>query len=758
MSQIVYDNIDPTLVGGTELADILNNFKNALMSGLKGPTRPTQIQNGGMWVDDSQEISSGILILKMSIGPSDVVLLTVNKTSGAVSISGSEDYFEVTRTVNDTSAPYLGLYKNRPGGVKNGDVIGDLIFRAKGSDTASHIIGRLRLIATEDITGSSNGAYYILEGTRTGAAAATEILRIINGRIGLGTTDPTHAVHVRSLTGAKIERVADDVTSPEVVFKKSRATGNQTLIGDGLGVAKWNGTDNVGGDFTGLSLEVLADDNHTAAVRGVKAVLRAIAKGASSLSTILEYAAGKLTMTSPLSVAGLERQTQSYTAVASEIALNADKSFIEVTGATPLFLKGISASSASKSFYLYNGTVNNITIINQSTDAVAANRIAVNGEVTMLLSPGKSVEFVRRDSTSRWVPLIEGNTGVTYHEALLITMKLIARSWREVYMQDIIDSKAPFLDVVSAINMPGVPGRYVGVGNSITGTLSASYCLNDYGTNGAGRKWSAVECPTNLGDGGVNYSDIAAIGTTTTEGYALAVRSGGTDRAFLLLMTTGLAPTVPASANINNAMAWRGVCADGTTAFIAVASSGASRIGRRTIASNVWTYVSGVDVPLYSVAQGGGLIVAVGGPVPGGVTNHAAWVSSAYPTFTTEELPDQATVTYTKVKYLNGTFVAISSKFGGNTLVTRNMSTGVWSVKYTAPNGTALKDISYGGGLYIATTDQNKAVVSADLETWELVDSVAISSLSYTGEYFAAVRSTVPKGRGFIESLGPSLV
>ena len=766
MSQIVYDNIDPTLVGGTELADILNNFKNALMSGLKGPTRPTQIQTGGTWVDDSLESGSNILLFKMSIGLTDVTLLTVNKVSGTVSISGSEDYFEVIRQVNDTAAPYLGLFKNRPGGVKNGDSIGELIFRARGSDNNPHIIGKLRMIATQDHTGSANGSAVIVEATSTGAGATIEVLRIINGRVGIGTTAPTHAIHARSTTGIKAERVSDDTTSPEVMFKKSRATGlGQTLSGDGLGIQKANGTDDTGADFTAASVEYMADDNHTASVRGVKILWRAIAKGASALSTIMEYASGKLTMTSPFSVAALERQVQSYTAVSSEIALNAQKSFIEVTGTTPLFLKGVLALSASKSFYLYNGTLNNITVLNKSSDAAAGNQIAVNGEVTLLIPPGKSVEFVRRDSVSYWVPLIEGSTGLTYHETLLIMMKLIAKSWREVYYGLASNSAAPQLDIVAAMNAPSRPSVYVGVGQNAAGKQAIIFCLPGSGPLPPGRLWVAVECQANLADASEKYQDLAYADTSPAwlEGVVMGVRRGGTDRAFIYTISQlSGGGSGPGTANINNAMEWRGVINEGSTAFIAVASSGSSRIGRRTIASSTWTYVSGVDVPLLSVAYGAGMIVAVGGPVPGGVTNNGAWVSTSYPTFTTEVLPNQASAAYTKVRFLNGTFVAINNSFGANEIVTRNMSTGVWTVKYTAPAGTLLKDIAYGGGLYMAVTDKSSAIVSADLETWNLVEAPSMASLAYTGEYFVGVR--LPQSpmsgntQGFIESLGPSLV
>ena len=85
MSQAIWDSIVPTITSGNQLATLLNNFKDAVVSGLSGATRPSQLQAGGTWVDTSAD-ASGIWKFRLYDGSQDVEVFTINKTDEIVAL------------------------------------------------------------------------------------------------------------------------------------------------------------------------------------------------------------------------------------------------------------------------------------------------------------------------------------------------------------------------------------------------------------------------------------------------------------------------------------------------------------------------------------------------------------------------------------------------------------------------------------------------------------------------------------------------
>ena len=58
MSQGIYDDINPSTTSGTELATLLNDMKDATVSGFSGTSRPANLQAGGYWVDTTNDPTS----------------------------------------------------------------------------------------------------------------------------------------------------------------------------------------------------------------------------------------------------------------------------------------------------------------------------------------------------------------------------------------------------------------------------------------------------------------------------------------------------------------------------------------------------------------------------------------------------------------------------------------------------------------------------------------------------------------------------
>ncbi len=720
MSQNIFDAINPDLVGGTELADILNDFKDALMSGLSGPSRPAEIEVGGMWVDTT-DIASNILRLKLFMGAQDVVLFTINTSVGSTSIQGSDDFFEITRISADNTGPELSLFKGRDGSpVLAGDTLGSILFQGRDDTNVKRLIGRIRYVTNVNVTGATTGGgYLVIEGTRAGANAVSEFARFINGRLGIGVTAPVHPLHVRG-TGTKFDRVADDAVGVKTAIHKARASNNgQVLANDEIWALDVAASDNVGTETITAKVVVAATENHTTAAKGTSVVMQNTPAGSAAPENRVSFVDKIVSVFGRLSIEALERKAQLLPSTAEVLALNATHSFIEVTGTTQMTLKGILATSLSQSFRLYNATTQTIVIEHQAADAAADNRISINGEASFALQTGKSVEFVRRGTINRWSPLIEGNTGITYNEGKALLAKMQVESFEGITLSP---QERPA--VVGANMVPQVmatpPSALVAAGtvpNLLIGTVDvsgvarpfASFFVEDLGYFVTSMRDDAVNMTAN--------PFVAAAGEILGNGF-MAIAKTGSVRSW----------GSPSRAAINNGSAWEDICMSFQSGsnYVAVASSGAYRVGRFNFTSGAWTYVTPVTIPtpLLSIAEGSNRIVAVGGPASGGAKS--AWVSTDDgATWNSFDLPNQTTYTYTRVRFCNAQFVAVGND-GVDSIIVSSPDGETWTTRYTI-SGSILRGVAHCNGLYVAFTDFNtmpvqerKIYYSTDLAGWAL--------------------------------------
>ncbi len=80
-------NIDPTATSGTDLADILNRWHQAMQSTQSGLTRPSGLTAGGLWV---QQTAGGGMNLMFFDGVKDHVLTGVATPGGGMQV-GTDD-------------------------------------------------------------------------------------------------------------------------------------------------------------------------------------------------------------------------------------------------------------------------------------------------------------------------------------------------------------------------------------------------------------------------------------------------------------------------------------------------------------------------------------------------------------------------------------------------------------------------------------------------------------------------------------------
>ena len=151
MSQDVFDTIDPA-ISGINLATTLNAFKDALMSGLSGTSRPAELTAGGAWVDTTDPTNWEY---KIYTGSDDITVFTVNLTSEVASVALSVEQFSIKRVSAGTVGAILNLIKNRVadnGQVKSGDVVGEIRFTGRTSTAGNPVVAKMIWTADEDQT------------------------------------------------------------------------------------------------------------------------------------------------------------------------------------------------------------------------------------------------------------------------------------------------------------------------------------------------------------------------------------------------------------------------------------------------------------------------------------------------------------------------------------------------------------------------------------------------------------------------------
>jgi microcystin-dependent protein len=84
MSQFNFGTLDPYVVDGVQLADSLNQWRDALHSMHRGAARPTYAVPGMMWVNDSAGASNWVVNIYMGATVGDKALFSYDTTTGAV--------------------------------------------------------------------------------------------------------------------------------------------------------------------------------------------------------------------------------------------------------------------------------------------------------------------------------------------------------------------------------------------------------------------------------------------------------------------------------------------------------------------------------------------------------------------------------------------------------------------------------------------------------------------------------------------------
>lgn len=201
MSQTIFTTIDPSMSGST-LATTLNSFKDAIVSGCSGTSRPTSLQAGGGWVDTTNNPTSWTY--KIYTGTTDVSIFTINLTTGVGSVALAVDSFQVKKVSADTVGAILGLIKNRitnSGQVLSGDTVGEIRIVGRTNTSTNPVVAKIIFTATNNMTSTSSGGTLSFYSTPDATATLTEHMRLINGLV---ETVVPHKVNSQILVGQNV--------------------------------------------------------------------------------------------------------------------------------------------------------------------------------------------------------------------------------------------------------------------------------------------------------------------------------------------------------------------------------------------------------------------------------------------------------------------------------------------------------------------------------------------------------------------------
>lgn len=183
MSQDIFSSIDP-VISGSDLALVLNDFKDAMVSGMSGTSRPTELDPGGMWVDTTLDPASWSL--KLWTGTVDIEIVKIDLSLGVATSSLAVDSFSVRKVSADSAGAIMNLVKRRVasnGQVAASDVVGEIRIIGRTNSSTDPVVGKLIWTAGEAQTTTTFGGTLSFYSTPAGTNTLLEHLRFAAGQI-----------------------------------------------------------------------------------------------------------------------------------------------------------------------------------------------------------------------------------------------------------------------------------------------------------------------------------------------------------------------------------------------------------------------------------------------------------------------------------------------------------------------------------------------------------------------------------------------
>ncbi len=417
MSQTIWSTINPASTSGTQLATLLDDFKDAVVSGMTGTSRPANLAAGGSWIDTTNEGTPNFYwSYKVYTGTYDAEVFRVNLTTGATSFAGTDSSFIITKTSADAVGALAKFIKARiasSGQVLAGDVIGELRFVGTANDASTPTVAQLKVVAIDNETATASGAYFVWTSTLTGVAVAAEQMRLWNGKLGIGTQAPDCSLHVDSATGIKSAYTADSANAALVTLEKARITGTgASQINDLLAQVNMNAQDSTSTKTLVAQVEAKALEAHTGTQRGTKLTVRTTTTAAAAVSDKVVIG-DKVETLVALKHTALEFDPAAVATTATIAQLSSAKALVEFSGATTTSIQGINSGLASKIITLHNGSTATVTLSHEDSGATALDRLKLPNSLSVDITAGNTAELFYSTVDTRWkLKSLTGLSGV----------------------------------------------------------------------------------------------------------------------------------------------------------------------------------------------------------------------------------------------------------------------------------------------------------------------------------------------------------
>lgn len=334
----IFSSIVATTTSGTQLATLLNDFKDAVAGGFYTDTgtRPTNLAQAGYWIDLQND---PVWSYKIFDGTNDREIFQLNVSTGAVSFGDTASPLTLTKDSDDTIGAILKLLKKRTTGTQtlDGDTLGEINFVGVESDSTEQISVRIQAVSTDDITASANGGYLTFSTTPDNGSTLTERMRInTDGKVGFGETSPQSRIHVKgsSTTGNIKNTVEEDsATPPTVTLNKRRSTGTkQTQTSDEFGRLDFSGTDEGTAEVTTARIKATATENSQSTQHGTSLAIQTVKTGETALGDRLQIdgagdvtVPGNFTVTGDLTIDGTSTTVNTATLDVEDVNITVNK-------------------------------------------------------------------------------------------------------------------------------------------------------------------------------------------------------------------------------------------------------------------------------------------------------------------------------------------------------------------------------------------------------------------------------------------------
>jgi alpha-tubulin suppressor-like RCC1 family protein len=220
------------------LSSILNDFKDALVSGCSGLSRPANLQAGGAWIDTTNETAPNYYwSFKVWTGSTNIEIFRININSGFGGALTTDSTFQRQQISADTAGAIIEFIKQRlsnNGQVLDADSVAEIRFVGRTDTSTDPTVAYFKWVSSDDeVAATASGGTFSFYSVADASSTITEHLKFISGQV-----ETVVPLKLNSLILAQ-QSVATvtDITSLSASIKLVELTGATTTNIHGIDAA-----------------------------------------------------------------------------------------------------------------------------------------------------------------------------------------------------------------------------------------------------------------------------------------------------------------------------------------------------------------------------------------------------------------------------------------------------------------------------------------------------------------------------------------